>query len=603
MRIDNIFIYHLDYELQELFHLTKAYNYKQIYSCFNLVTRMAFLLCDKSILIPASNYFESNIAFSILNRLCSLNINKLGTIKLISSSYNLDELLDKKIIQHGNSIQKSGYHYIDFIENKKKICLPGTMKKREASASKDIQAAWLNDKGIEIMANRIYEIASDYNKASTIEDKLRSVPSKLGNQAYISRYIVPLLELGDDYNKHINTIVNLFITREYIKSFLDEYHAVCLKDIPLMDTKLILPEGEEYSHLSYLDYVKKLYDLDYKGIKTLQYIEHCSAEELYDFKQSSQWKRIVECESEKGIILPPSIKKENMMLNTDDIKIGIITALPKEYAAVKMMLENGKEYFFEGKGAGHRFFVGEIKSANGGIHKVALGLCGMGNNKASIRVMSMQNHFQNIESIIMVGIAGGIPSPDDSEKHIRLGDIVVSKGIVQYDFVKETDEGVICRSEPSLPSALLLEALNAINVKEYDDIYEWKAYIDKYAVKRFRKPSCEDILHDENGQIISHPNDELRDGYPRVFYGKIASANTLLKSYQKRQRLKKEFGVYAVEMEASGIADATWEMGTGYIVVRGICDYCDEYKNDDWQEYAALVAASYARDLIENLPS
>lgn len=227
MRIDNIFIYHLDYELQELFHLSKAYTYKQIYSCFNLVTRMAFLLCDKSILIPASNYFESNIAFSILNRLCSLNINKLGTIKLISSSYNLDELLDKKLIQHGNSIKTSGYHYIDFIENKKKICLPGTMKKREASASKDIQAAWLNDNGIEIMANRIYEIVSDYYKASTIEDKLLSVPSKLGNQAYISRYIVPLLELGDKYNKHINTIVNLFITREYIKSFLDEYHAVC----------------------------------------------------------------------------------------------------------------------------------------------------------------------------------------------------------------------------------------------------------------------------------------------------------------------------------------------------------------------------------------
>lgn len=346
--------------------------------------------------------------------------------------------------------------------------------------------------------------------------------------------------------------------------------------------------------------MKKLYELDYKGIKTLKFIEECSAEELYEFKQSSQWKRIVENECEKGIILPPSIKKENMMLNTDDIKIGIITALPKEYAAVKMMLEKGKEYFFEGKGAGHRFFVGEIKSANGGTHKVALGLCGMGNNKASIRAMSMQNHFQNIESIIMVGIAGGIPSPDDSGKHIRLGDIVVSKGIVQYDFVKETDEDAICRSEPS---ALLLEALNAISVKENDDIYEWKAYIDKYAVKRFKKPSCEDILHDENGQIISHPDDELRDSYPRVFYGKIASANTLLKSYQKRQQLKKDFGVYAVEMEASGIADATWEMGTGYIVVRGICDYCDKYKNDDWQEYAALVAASYARDLIENLPS
>lgn len=603
MRIDNIFIYHLDYELQELFHLTKAYTYKQIYSCFNLVTRLAFLLCDKSVLIPASNYFESDIAFSILNRLYSLNIYKLDTIKLISSSYNLDELLDKKIIQHGNSIKISGYHYIDFIENKKKICLPGTLKKREASASKDIKVAWLNDKGIEIMANRIYGIVSDYHKALTIEDKLLSVPSKLGSQAYISRYIVPLLELGDNYNKPINTIINLFITREYIKSFLDEYHAVCLKDIPLMDTKLILPEGEKYNHLSYLDYVKRLYKLKYKGIKTLKFIEQCSAEELYDFKQSSQWKEIVNYESEKGIILPPSIKKENMMLNTEDIKIGIITALPKEYAAIKMMLKNGKEHFFEGKGAGHRFFVGELKSANGGIHKVALGLCGMGNNKASIRAMSMQNHFQNIESIIMVGIAGGIPSPNDSEKHIRLGDIVVSEGIVQYDFVKETNESVICRSKPSIPSAILLEALNAIKVKEYDDIYEWKVYIDKYTTKKFKKPSCEDVLHDENGKIISHPDDDLRDNYPRVFYGKIASANTLLKSYEKRQQLKKEFGVYAVEMESSGIADATWEMGTGYIVVRGICDYCDKYKNDDWQEYAALIAACYARDLIENLPS
>lgn len=54
-----------------------------------------------------------------------------------------------------------------------------------------------------------------------------------------------------------------------------------------------------------------------------------------------------------------------------------------------------------------------------------------------------------------------------------------------------------------------------------------------------------------------------------------------MKNYQKRQQLKKKFGVYAVEMEASGIADATWEMGTGYIVIRGICDYCDDYKNDD----------------------
>jgi len=55
-------------------------------------------------------------------------------------------------------------------------------------------------------------------------------------------------------------------------------------------------------------------------------------------------------------------------------------------------------------------------------------------------------------------------------------------------------------------------------------------------------------------------------------------------------------------MEASGIADATWTHKIGYLVIRGICDYCDSHKNDDWQQYAAVVAAAYTRALIESMP-
>ena len=53
-------------------------------------------------------------------------------------------------------------------------------------------------------------------------------------------------------------------------------------------------------------------------------------------------------------------------------------------------------------------------------------------------------------------------------------------------------------------------------------------------------------------------------------------------------------------MEASGIADGTWTAGLGYIIVRGISDYCDQHKNDAWQAYAAVAAAGYARALIES---
>jgi nucleoside phosphorylase len=55
-------------------------------------------------------------------------------------------------------------------------------------------------------------------------------------------------------------------------------------------------------------------------------------------------------------------------------------------------------------------------------------------------------------------------------------------------------------------------------------------------------------------------------------------------------------------MEGSGIADATWTHGVGYLVVRGICDYCDGNKNDTWQNDAAMAAAAYVRALLESMP-
>lgn len=62
------------------------------------------------------------------------------------------------------------------------------------------------------------------------------------------------------------------------------------------------------------------------------------------------------------------------------------------------------------------------------------------------------------------------------------------------------------------------------------------------------------------------------------------------------------FNVKAVEMEGSGIADASWSLKVGYMAIRGICDYADSNKNDRWQEYAAMVAAAYTRALLESMP-
>jgi nucleoside phosphorylase len=84
--------------------------------------------------------------------------------------------------------------------------------------------------------------------------------------------------------------------------------------------------------------------------------------------------------------------------------------------------------------------------------------------------------------------------------------------------------------------------------------------------------------------------------------GRNAQSNTLLKNEDKRDLLGEQHNVKAVEMEGSGIADATWTMGEGYTVVRAIVDYCDLKKGDCWHKYAALAAAAYTRALIESIP-
>ena len=209
----------------------------------------------------------------------------------------------------------------------------------------------------------------------------------------------------------------------------------------------------------------------------------------------------------------------------------------------------------------------------------------------------------------MVGIAGGVPAPHHAEDHVRLGDIVVSneKGIIQYDFVKRTDTFEERRHSPKAPSAELLETIVALHSTELEGERPWETYIAAAvgSLGWVRPNFSTDVLHSPGGRkVIPHPEDPDRTiDQPKIFRGPIASSNTLLKSPALRDLLRDEYGVKAVEMEGAGIADAAWIHDRGYLVVRGICDYCDKSKGNEWQNYASIAAAAYARSILEHLPA
>jgi len=221
----------------------------------------------------------------------------------------------------------------------------------------------------------------------------------------------------------------------------------------------------------------------------------------------------------------------------------------------------------------------------------------------------MIGHFPQLDEIIMVGIAGGVPSPLKPADHVRLGDVVVSnkKGVIQYDFIKEETDAKEIRSSPIPPSARLLEGVQLLKANAVLGEYPWESLIDQVVQKTgtLRPGPSTDVLHatHDTQLVLAHPEDaRRRPNLPNVFLGPVGSANILLKDPKKRDFLSDKFGVRAVEMEGSGIADATWDHAIGYLVVRGICDYCDSHKGDDWQSYAAAVAAGYTTALIASLP-
>lgn len=292
--------------------------------------------------------------------------------------------------------------------------------------------------------------------------------------------------------------------------------------------------------------------------------------------------------------------------------IGIITALPKELAAMRAMLENVQKRDMPVNDSQHSYFIGEVPVSENKRHQVVVALMpDMGNNSASSVASRLLIHFPSVKDIIMVGIAGGIPNVEKPNEHVRLGDVVVSdrNGVVEYDLIKEEIQEIKHRHPPRPPSARLLTAVSLLEADELAGERSWLKHIERAAhlFNTSRPPKERDILRDfayPNAPMpLDHPYDPRRtDNEPRVFLGTIASANTLLKNPVKRDALRDRFGVKAVEMEGSGVADAAWSEGAGYLVVRGICDYCDPDKTDEWQEYAAVVAAAYTRGLIELAP-
>ncbi|KAJ4184130.1 hypothetical protein NW755_009135 [Fusarium falciforme] len=304
----------------------------------------------------------------------------------------------------------------------------------------------------------------------------------------------------------------------------------------------------------------------------------------------------------------------------DGFEIAIICALHLEADAVGALFDrywdDDSPPFDKAPSDRNTYSTGVI-----GRHNVVLAhMPGMGKANAAAVASQCQLSFPNIKLALVVGVCGVIPFKSGKEE-IVLGDVIISNGVVQYDFGRHFPDhfarkdtlldslgrpnqeilGVLAklgslrgRREMSRKMAGYLVALRQEPElgAEYPGVAKDKLFESSYRHMEDQQ-SCEQLGC--NGKLVprSRLDETGVDLAPVVHLGAIASGDSVMKSGEDRDRIAAAEGIIAFEMEGAGV----WG-SFPCVVIKGACDYADSHKNKAWQRYAAATAAACAKSFL-----
>lgn len=352
---------------------------------------------------------------------------------------------------------------------------------------------------------------------------------------------------------------------------------------------------------------------------------------------------------------PSSNTGPNRPTQRSEFKIAIVCALQVEYDAVCLLVDEfWDDDFGRAEGDQNHYTTGYISNHN----VVLILLASMGKTSAASAVANLRMSFTAIQLVLLVGICGGVPFPSGSRGEILLGDVILGDEIKHYDYGKRYPDGFrrsedfgysnsnFNRGVRGLLSFLgtdrgkhlfedrishYLQHLQEVAISRdtnakyaYPGAAEDKLFAPEYRHKHYQRaacicrschidsdPVCEEAVKascletdcDTSRTILrqriaakqiielERPGEAQR---PTVHFGRLASADMVLKSAKDRDGLSRELQVIGFEMEAAGFYNEL-----PHIVVKSVCDYADSHKSKIWQPFAAATAASACKALLE----
>ncbi|KAM0513537.1 hypothetical protein ACHAPE_007801 [Trichoderma viride] len=341
----------------------------------------------------------------------------------------------------------------------------------------------------------------------------------------------------------------------------------------------------------------------------------------------------------------------------EDFQVAVICALALEHDAVSLLFDQfwdeDDEPYGRAQGDANIYTTGKM-----GNHNVVLALLpNIGTAAGAGVAASFRSSYSGLKTAFLVGVCGGVPSTGQDDE-ILLGDVVISKTVVQYSLGRQYPSAFVAKDtvgdnlgRPSKAIRTLITSFETERGRrrlrqkagqylkdlqraamegghrhsyQYPGVAQDKLFAATH-IHRHRglqqacgcscneemdsfcdeaaRVSCADLCCDEE-LLVPRRRLEAKSNMepecvqcPEIFIGCVASGDTVMRSGQHRDRIAKERNVIAFEMEGAGVWD---EMPC--IVVKGVCDYADSHKNKTWQPFAAATAAAVLKAMLAQYP-
>ena len=246
--------------------------------------------------------------------------------------------------------------------------------------------------------------------------------------------------------------------------------------------------------------------------------------------------------------------------------IGLICAIPQELGHLRDALDHA-----ETVGVAHaRFDLGRLDG-----HEVVLVGAGIGKVNTALVATLLADRFA-CRLIVFSGVAGGL------DPALRIGDVVIADRTLQHD------AGVI--------EGERLSTYQAGHVPFFNPTDRFGHPVDAALLARlqarlegFTLPALSRAAGGEGS-------------LPRIVFGTILSGDQYIHCEATRERLFRDLGGAAVEMEGGALGQVAEAFGIPYLDIRALSDLAGRDSRFDFATYLSEVAGGSAMILRHLLP-